>query len=220
MPLHQPQCLGAPDQLIQKLRPDVVQVASSIHHSTAPTQTWFGEPHSSCAARVPASSATAFTGYPTSISRRAGAPRSRRSARQVIIAHLAAARSLCMIENGTGSVTGMGFPRLDGIPMATRCGARFRSVKGCIFRNPLGRTFTEVEDTPIIRRFSACRESVLTAASFDERPTGSTGSHRALFALSRRRRNESTFTATLGGIDALVFTAGIGEHQPQPRRNM
>jgi len=135
---------------------------------------------------------------------------------KVVIAHLGSGASLCGIENGQSRDTSMGFSTLDGIPMATRPGWLDPGVL-LHFLGPLGKTVEEVEDM-------LYHKSGLLGVS------GFSGDTRELIEDDGKEAKEAielfTFriageicrlAATLEGLDALVFTAGIGENQPKIR---
>jgi len=135
---------------------------------------------------------------------------------KVIVAHLGSGASLCAMEGGISRDTSMGFSTLDGIPMATRCGAL---DPGVLFHllGPMEYTLHEVEDILYhqsglmgVSGFSADSRELLASAEPEARE--------ALDLFAFRTAGEiARLVATLGGMDALVFTAGIGEHQPPIR---
>jgi acetate kinase len=110
----------------------------------------------------------------------------------------------------------MGFSTLDGIPMATRCGSIDPGVLLHLL-GPLKHSLHEVEDILYHRSglmgisgFSADTRELLASERLEARE--------ALDLFVFRTAGEiARLVATLGGIDALVFTAGIGEHEPQIR---
>ena len=110
----------------------------------------------------------------------------------------------------------MGFSTLDGIPMATRCGALDPGVLLHLL-GPLGRTITEVEDT-LYHQSGLLGVSGISADSRELLMSDQPEAREAIALFTFRIAGEiGRLAATLGGIDALVFTAGIGEHQPQIR---
>lgn len=138
------------------------------------------------------------------------------SQRKVVIAHLGSGASLCGIENGVSRDTSMGFSTLDGIPMATRCGALDPGV--------LLHLLSEKQQSPGMVENLLYHQSGLLGISgisadsrellADDRPEA--GEALDLFAF-RIAGEAARIANTLGGIDAVVFTAGIGEHQPEIR---
>ena len=215
-PLHQPQCLRL-IRAIQKVRSDVVQVASfdtSFHRTNADMVRRFAIPralHESGIKRY-GFHGLSYKYIAGELERRAPGV----AQGKVIIAHLGSGASLCAIENGVSRDSSMGFSTLDGIPMATRCGALDPGVLLHLL-GPLGRTFTEVEDT-LYHQSGLLGVSGISADSRELLTSDRPEAREAIALFTFRVAGEmSRLTATLGGIDALVFTAGIGEHQPQIR---
>jgi len=134
----------------------------------------------------------------------------------VVVAHLGSGASLCALESGVSRDTSMGFSTLDGIPMATRCGALDPGVllhlmgqKGL----PLG----AVEDL-LYHRSGLLGVSGISA---DSRVLLESDDERAREAIElfcfRIAGEIGRLAVTLGGIDGIVFTAGVGENQPRIR---
>jgi acetate kinase len=138
---------------------------------------------------------------------------------KLIVAHLGSGASLCALEGGVSRDTSMGFSTLDGIPMATRCGALDPGVLLHLL-GPGGRALHEIEDILYHRSgllgvsdFSAdCRELLAS-----DRPEAM----QAIDLFTFRIAGEiARLASTLGGIDSIVFTAGIGENQPPIRASI
>jgi acetate kinase len=135
---------------------------------------------------------------------------------RTIIAHLGNGASLCALLNGKSVDTTMGFSALDGLVMGTRPGDIDPGVL-LYLQERDGMTVTALEHM-------LYNESGLKGVS------GLSGDMRTLLASSdpnakdalamfifRLAREIGALTASLGGLDGLVFTAGIGEHAPQIR---
>jgi acetate kinase len=118
---------------------------------------------------------------------------------RVVVAHLGAGASLCAMRGRRSVATTMGFSPLDGVPMATRCGSLDPGVVLHLLRQ--GMSVDEVEELLYHR-------SGLLGSS------GISGDVRDLLASYRIRESIGALAADLGGLDAVVFTGGIGEHQP------
>lgn len=140
----------------------------------------------------------------------------KKPAGKTIIAHLGSGASLCALHDGVSRDCSMGFSTLDGIPMATRPGALdVGVVLHLIGQKNL--SCAEVEDLLYhksgllgVSGTSADTRKLLT----DQRPEAA----EAIDLFTLRIAGEiGRMCATLGGIDRLVFTAGIGEHQPEIR---
>jgi len=135
---------------------------------------------------------------------------------KVVVAHLGSGASLCGLDGGISRDTSMGFSALDGIPMATRCGAIDPGVLLHLIGTQ-GRGVNDVEDI-LYRQSGLLGVSGISADSREllesERPEAS----QALDLFSFRIAGEiARLATTLGGLDAIVFTAGVGENQPRIR---
>ncbi|MDD3371434.1 MAG: acetate/propionate family kinase [Alphaproteobacteria bacterium] len=135
----------------------------------------------------------------------------------VVVAHLGNGSSLCAIKNGQGIDTTMGMTVLDGLPMGTRTGSIDPGVVFYIIRE-LGMTPDEVEQMFYhrsgLKGMSGVSNDVKTLLESDD--------PRAKYALdyfcTYIAKNVASMAVSLGGIDALVFTGGIGENA-EPIRN-
>ncbi len=130
---------------------------------------------------------------------------------RLVVAHLGNGASLCAIAGGRSRATTMGFTALDGVPMGTRSGQIDPGVLLHLI-DTLGMSTKEV--TRLLYNDSGLKG--LSGVSQDVREIEAAGTEQAERALShfafRVRREIGALAATLGGIDALVFTAGIGEN--------
>jgi acetate kinase len=114
----------------------------------------------------------------------------------------------------------MGFTPLDGLMMGTRCGAVDPGLLLDVLRRP-GMTVERVERELTresgllgVSGHSSDMREVLAAAERGHEP-----SRLAIDIYCRRiRQTVGAYCATLGGIDALVFAGGVGEHAPEIRR--
>lgn len=135
---------------------------------------------------------------------------------KVVVAHLGSGASLCALDACASRDSSMGFSTLDGIPMATRCGALDAGVVLHLLEQR-GRSLSEVED--ILYHQSGLLG--VSGISADSRELLASPLPQALEALDlfafRIAGEVARLATTLGGLDALVFTAGIGEHQPEIR---
>jgi acetate kinase len=133
------------------------------------------------------------------------------SARRLIVAHLGHGCSLCAMLDGKSIATTMGFTALDGLPMATRSGAVDPGV--------LLHLLEERGLTVAALQRCLYEESGLlgvSGISGDIRTLEASSDPRAIEAIDffayRIAREIGALTAALGGLDALIFTAGIGEN--------
>jgi acetate kinase len=138
------------------------------------------------------------------------------AAGRVIVAHLGSGASMCALSNGRSVESTMGFTALDGIPMGTR--------PGQIDPGVLLYLLTEKGMKPAAVQDLLYRESGLqglSGISNDMRELQSNPDPRAMLAVDhfvyRIGLNAGMLAAALGGLDAFVFTAGIGENSPTIR---
>ncbi|WNJ93516.1 acetate/propionate family kinase [Bosea sp. 685] len=135
---------------------------------------------------------------------------------RVVAAHLGSGASLCALEGGLSRDTSMSFSTLDGIPMATRCGALDPGVIIHLVKQ-LGWSIERVED--VLYHQSGLLG--ISGISGDTRELCASAEPQAKDALDlfafRVSREIAALANTLSGLDSLVFTAGIGEHQPSIR---
>ena len=134
---------------------------------------------------------------------------------RVIVAHLGAGASLCALQDGRSIATTTGFSALDGLMMATRCGLLDPGALLHLLRQ--GHDVDDLEDM-------LYRQSGLLGVS------GISGDVRVLLASDAPAAREAldlftyriaweagALVSALGGLDGIVFTAGIGEHAPRIR---
>jgi acetate kinase len=136
---------------------------------------------------------------------------------RAVVAHLGSGASLCALEHGISRDTSMGFSTIDGVPMATRSGA---IDPGVLFHliEAHGLSVKEVENM-IYKQSGLLGLSGISADSRMLLETPSREAWEALDVFTFRIAGEvARLAATLGGLDTLVFTAGIGENQPAIRR--
>jgi acetate kinase len=130
---------------------------------------------------------------------------------RVIVAHLGSGASMCALSDGRSVESTMGFTALDGLPMGTRPGQIDPGVVLYLIAEK-GMTAAQVED--LLYRASGLKG--LSGVSNDVRELEKSTDPRAAFAIDyfvyRAGLNAGMLAAALGGLDAFVFTAGIGEN--------
>ena len=130
---------------------------------------------------------------------------------RVVVAHLGNGSSLCAIHNGRSVDSTMGFTALDGVPMGTRCG---QIDPGVLLHLMLTEKMDAADITGLLYGNAGLKG--MSGISQDVRDLEKSSDPRAAQALSyyawRVRREIGALAAAMGGIDALVFTAGIGEN--------
>jgi acetate kinase len=135
---------------------------------------------------------------------------------RVIVAHLGSGASVCALRNGKSVDHSLGFTALDGLCMGTRPGALDPGVVLYLFQG-LGLSAKEVE-TLLYKKSGLLG---LSGTSNDMRDlTGSSEPDARLavdYFVYRAAREIGGLAAVLGGIDGIVFTAGIGENSAEIR---
>ena len=138
---------------------------------------------------------------------------------RVIVAHLGSGASLCALRDGRSVDSTLGFTALDGLCMGTRPGALDPGVVLHLFQT-LGRSAADVERL-------LYKESGLlgiSGISSDMRDLLASDAPDARLAVDyfvyRAAKEIGALAAVLGGIDGLVFTAGIGENSAEIRRRI
>jgi len=130
---------------------------------------------------------------------------------RVIVAHLGSGASMCALAGGRSVESTMGFTALDGLPMGTRPGQIDPGVVLYLLAEK-GMTATAIQD--LLYRESGLKG--LSGISNDVRELEASSDPRAAFAIDyfvyRVGLCAGTLAAALGGLDAFVFTAGIGEN--------
>ena len=138
------------------------------------------------------------------------------TARRVIVAHLGGGASLCAMLDGRSVDTTMGFSGLSGLPMATRSGDVPPDALLYLLRS---RQF----DIASLEKMLYERSGLLglSGISGDMRVLQDSAEPDAIKAVAQfvyaMTKYVGAYAAVLGGLDALVFTAGIGEHSHQVR---
>jgi acetate kinase len=215
-PLHQPQGLRL-IRAIRRLRPGLPQTASfdtAFHRHHADIVRRFAIPralHDEGVKRY-GFHGLSYRFIASELARREPAL----AAGKVVVAHLGSGASLCGLDGGLSRDTSMGFSALDGIPMATRCGAL---DPGVLLHLIAGKNCgaKELEDL-LYSRSGLLGVSGISADSRDLLESDRPEARQALDLFTFRIAGEAARLATtLGGLDAIVFTAGIGENQPQIR---
>ena len=136
--------------------------------------------------------------------------------RRVVVAHLGNGASMCAISAGRSVESTMGFTALDGLPMGTRPGQLDAGVVLYLMRE---KCMSGMEIEHFL--YQECGLKGLSGISNDVRELLASSSPSAKLALDYFVYRIVLFTgllaAAMGGIDAFVFTAGIGENAPDIR---
>jgi acetate kinase len=210
-PLHQPYNLAA-IRASADFRPDLLQVAcfdTSFHRSIPPVAQTFALPRSYSEEGV---RRYGFHGlsyeYIASILPQFDAAA---AAGLTIVAHLGNGASLCAIKEGKSIATTTGFSAADGLPMGTRCGAIDPGV--LIYLMDVHHLDARALEELIYKKSGLLGFSGISS---DMRELLSSLDPRASEAVElfvyRIVREIGSLAAALGGLDALVFTGGVGEN--------
>jgi len=229
-PLHQPKSLAALDAVTAEL-PDVVAVASfdTAFHATIPAaaatyavpREWrerygirrygfHGLSHAYCSAR-------AAEMLRVSVASRADRPASARL--RVITCHLGAGASLAAVLDGRSVDTTMGFTPLEGLVMATRSGT---VDPGLVLWLEEHEHLSPHEVAVALEERSGLTALAGTGDMRKVELAAVGGDPAAVLAIDvyihRLVGGIAAMSAATGGVDALVFTGGVGEHSPLVRR--
>jgi acetate kinase len=218
-PLHQPYNLAAIEAVSERL-PGVPQVAcfdTSFHRGAAPVAELVPLPLEIRSAGV---QRYGFHGLsyeyiasvlPQVAPELAGA--------RVIVAHLGSGASMCALRNGKSVDHTLGFTALDGLCMGTRPGALDPGVVLHLFQG-LGLGAKDVE-TLLYKKSGLLGISGIGNDMRDLLGSREPGARLAVdYFVYRAAKEVGALAAALGGIDGLVFTAGIGENSAEVRRRI
>ncbi|MBS5927239.1 MAG: acetate kinase [Clostridium sp.] len=138
---------------------------------------------------------------------------------KIVTCHLGNGASLCAVKNGVSIDTTMGFTPLDGIVMGTRSG----SIDPAIVLYLINELKYSAEDvnTLLNKKSGVLGISGVSSDFRDIEDAAAKGDERAILALDiyhyRIRTQIGAYAAAMGGVDAIVFTAGVGENGPETR---
>jgi len=215
-PLHQPNNL-APIRTLMARRPELLQVAcfdTAFHRSHSPLADHYAIPE-----RFYQEGVRRYGFHGLSYEYIAGRLPELNPAiakGRVIVAHLGSGASMCALANGRSVESTMGFTALDGLPMGTRPGQIDPGVLLYLIAQK-GMSAKEVED--LLYRQSGLKG--LSGISNDMRELEASASPAAALAIDyfvyRIALNAGMLAAALNGLDAFIFTAGIGENSASIR---
>ncbi|WFU07892.1 acetate/propionate family kinase [Rhizobium sp. CB3090] len=218
-PLHQPQALRL-IHAVRHLRPALAQMASfdtAFHTTQSNLVRRFALPRALYDQGIKRYGFHGLSYAFITAELRRRAPQA--ASGKVIIAHLGSGASLCAIDNGESRDCSMGFSTLDGIPMATRCGDLDPGVLLHLL-GPQDRTLKDVEDM-LYHQSGLLGASGISADTRDLLKNEKPEAREAIDLFCLRIAGEvGRMAVTLGGLDSIVFTAGIGEHQPEIRADI
>ena len=145
-----------------------------------------------------------------------------KKADRVIVCHLGNGSSLSAVVNGKCVDTSMGLTPLEGVLMGTRSGSLDPAVVECIANNE-GLTPTETLNV-LNKKSGLLGISGVSSDMRDVNTAADNGNENAKLALDMWaygiRKTIGAYAAAMGGLDALIFTAGIGENDAAGRANV
>lgn len=209
-PLHQPHNL-APARILAELRPELPQVAcfdTAFHRTQPAVAQRFAIPREWTARGVLRYGFHGLSYEAIAERMRAEHPELLRG--RVIVAHLGNGASVCAMHDGVSVGTSMGFTALDGLPMGQRCGALDPGV--VLYFLDRGMSREEVQDM-LYHRSGLLGMSGISHDMRELRASEDPAAAEAIATYTYRTAREiGSLAVALGGLDSLVFTAGVGEN--------
>lgn len=215
-PLHQPNNL-APIRAVMEIAPGVPQVAcfdTAFHRGHPEVADWYALPR-----HLHADGVRRYGFHGLSYEYIAGRLRADHpdlARGRVIVMHLGSGASMCALRDGQSVESTMGFTALDGLPMGTRPG---QLDPGVVLYLMEQRRMTAAEISDLLYRRSGLKG--VSGVSNDMRDLLESDDPAAAFAIElfayRCGLHAGQLAAALEGVDAVVFTAGIGENSPEIR---
>ena len=218
-PLHQPHNL-APIRTLMERAPQLPQVAcfdTAFHRSNPPLAQMFALPSELTESGV---RRYGFHGISYEYIASVLPKFDERAARgKTVVLHLGNGASMCALQAGASVASTMGFTALDGLPMGTRCGAIDPGVMLYLMDE-------RRMDVRAIEKLLYHQSGLLgvSGISSDMRTLLASSDPRARLAIDlycyRIRREIGSLAAALGGLDAIVFTGGIGQNSAAIREQV
>lgn len=217
-PLHQPHNIAA-IRAVTIHAPNLAQVAcfdTSFHRSQPAVAQQYGLPHYLTDAGI---QRYGFHGLSYEyIASCLGQIDPQAATGRTIVAHLGNGASMCALQRGMSVATTMGFTPIDGLLMGTRCGSIDPGVLLYLLNH-------DNMDPRVLERLLTYESGLLGVsdissdmrALLDQEATNPRAAEAIEMFVYRSSREIGSLAAALGGLDALVFTAGIGEHAPSIR---
>ena len=214
-PLHNPVNVAGIREM-RRLFPAVPHVAvfdTAFHHTLPPYAFLYGLPYELYEQKGVRRYGFHGTSHAYVALRAAQFLKRRPNELQLVSCHLGNGSSLCAVDHGRSIDTSMGFTPAEGLIMGTRCGDVDAGVLAFLERSE-GLTATQSEE--LLNKKSGLLG--LSGVSSDMREViaaADQGQHRSLIALKaycyRVRKYIGSYVAAMGGLDAVIFTGGIGQ---------
>jgi len=221
-PLHNPANLGA-IRLCRRLWPDVPQVAvfdTAFHATNPPFATTYAVPKEwrDAGLRRYGFHGTSHKYVAMRAAQEIGVPA---SDLQIVSVHLGNGASVCAVNRGKSMDSSMGMTPLEGLVMGTRSGDVDPGAFGFLGRR-FGLSTQEIETA--LNNDSGLKGLTGSSDMRDLEDRAAKGDLDAQLAIEifayRARKYVGAYAAAMGGIDAVVFTGGIGENSPSMRRRI
>ncbi|WP_297720285.1 acetate/propionate family kinase [Intestinimonas sp.] len=141
---------------------------------------------------------------------------------KIVTCHLGNGSSVCAVDGGKSVETSMGFTPLDGLPMGTRCGA----IDVSIIEYLMDTHHLTIEEVMNIlnKKSGVLGVSGVSSDFRDIENAAAEGNSHAQLALDmfcyKTTKRIASAAAAMGGVDAVVFTAGVGENSAELREQI
>ncbi|CAM2761684.1 Acetate kinase (Acetokinase) [Legionella steigerwaltii] len=215
-PLHQPHNVAIIESILKRY-PDLLQVAcfdTSFHQTQDKLATLFAIPR-----ELSEEGIVRYGFHGISYEYIASVLPEPIKNKKVIVAHLGNGASMCAMEHAKSVTTSMGFTALDGLMMGTRCGV---IDPGVILYLLQEKKLSVEEVNTILYKKSGLLG--VSGISGDMRELQSSKETNAVEAIElfcyRAARELCALASSLQGCDAIIFTAGIGEHSAPVRKKI
>jgi acetate kinase len=220
-PLHNPVNVAGIREM-RRLFPAVPQVAvfdTAFHHTLPPYAYLYGLPYELYEEKGVRRYGFHGTSHQYVSLRAAQFLNRRPNELRLVSCHLGNGSSLCAVDHGRSADTTMGFTPGEGLIMGTRCGDVDAGVLAFLERTE-GRTATQSEEM-LNKKSGLLGLSGISSDMREVLKAADEGNPRALVALKaycyRVRKYIGAYVASLGGVDAVIFTAGIGQGSAEVR---
>jgi acetate kinase len=220
-PLHNPAIVAGIKEM-RRLFPSVPHVAvfdTAFHHTLPPYAWLYGLPFELYEKHRIRRYGFHGTSHNYAALRAAQFLKRRPNELRLVTCHLGNGSSLCAVDHGRSVDTTMGFTPAEGLIMGTRCGDVDAGILAFLERTE---KLSAVQSEELLNRKSGLLG--LSGVSSDMREVlkaADEGHHRALLAIKaycyRVRKHLGASVAAMGGLDAVVFTGGIGQGSAEVR---
>ncbi|MDI1253394.1 acetate/propionate family kinase [Thermomonas sp.] len=217
-PLHQPHNLALIRTLLET-EPGLPQIAcfdTAFHHTMSPVERAFALPRDITEHGV---RRYGFHGLSYEYIASVMVLRDPALSARVVVLHLGNGASMCAMQGGSSVATTMGFTALDGLPMGTRCGSLDPGVVLYLMAE-LQMNDRQIQEL-LYHRSGLLGVSGISSDMRTLEASDAPGAKEAIdLFVHSIKRHLGALAATLGGLDGIVFTAGIGENSALVRERV